>query len=138
MSIKIWISIPTVPAESKMKLWDLSLVENHDVVWWFLSMGVRLRQCFSAELMKTLSPHLLPIKDYHSNHPHEAPIKSLHLTLDASPQKAKLLWLVITISSEIEVQVINTLAMSILALWSIAEKNSSRKSKGKRKSRRQT
>lgn len=37
---------PTVPAESKMKLWDLSLVENHDVVWWFLSMGVRPRRCF--------------------------------------------------------------------------------------------
>ena len=35
-------------------------------------------------------------------------------------------------------EVINTLAMSILALWSIAEKNLSGKSKGKRKSRRQT
>lgn len=45
---------PAVPTESKMKLWDLSLVQNHDVVWWFLSMGVRLRQHFTAELVKTL------------------------------------------------------------------------------------
>lgn len=59
MSIKIWIPIPTVPAESKMKLWDLSLVENHDVAWWFLSMEVRHSRWFSAEPVKAQPPYLL-------------------------------------------------------------------------------
>lgn len=58
---------PTVPAESNTKLWDLSLVESHKVLWWFLSTGVALRKGSAAELRKNRLAYLL-LRPSFTNH----------------------------------------------------------------------
>lgn len=69
-----------VLAESKVRLWDSSLVESRSRVWWFPQVGVRATQWFTEGLVELPAP----APSWTNEH-----TKILHLTLDVNAHKPK-------------------------------------------------